>query len=137
MAVPSAGWCNFRTVSMVMPMHMIVAVIVAMSMIVRDGAIRCRESHVGDFKRRQVSKEFGLNRRRHVERPHEPKLRVRGNGYIDMQLVPDPACFGIHDLADTGHMPGSVMDIVEDFGFHPIEHSGQHRSRGLPDDAED
>src|SRR5262245_29255274 len=111
--------CNFRTVSMVVRMSMVVTVIAVMRMIASRCAIQCRESNIADFKRRQVREEFGLDRRRHVERRRDRKLRVRRNGYIDVEPVPDPARLGIHDPADTGHVPGGVMDVVEDFGFHP------------------
>ncbi len=56
---------------------------------------------------------------------------------VSMESMPDPAGTRIDDSSDTWHMFGGMRDFSCNARLHAIEHTRQHRFRGLPDDAED
>lgn len=63
--------------------------------------------------------------------------RCNSDVQLSSKAVADPASACVSHLTDSMHMKGGVGQLVQDLGFHPIEHADKHGFRRLPDDAQD
>src|SRR2546427_1856173 len=96
----------------------------------------CRSSGI-DVKRhatevRQMMKKVMPHFARDLMAARDRQITSHRETDIGLKAVPDPPRPHVGDVFDAGHVPRGVVDLVERFGFHTVEHARYDGARRLP-----
>src|SRR3954447_16614425 len=96
-----------------------------------------RDADLRHSKRRNVGEELFFQLLRYAIRVSDGRGAIHLDTDIGEQAVPEPARLGSENLGYALNTRSAMTDFVHKRGVDAVQHSGQYRLRGLPDNPED